>query len=167
MLKLTKKSDYGLIALRHLAAGTSRSSATAKEMSAAYRIPLPLLSKVLQNLARHGFLLSEQGTKGGYRLARDPRQINALEVIRAIDGPVILTACFTAHADCVQSERCTVREPLRRVHEGILKMLEGITIMDLSSEGSHEKAGDAAAGLEERSTLYQLDAQQEAAPGRN
>ena len=166
MLKLTKKSDYGLIALRHLAAGTARPSATAKEMSTAYRIPLPLLSKVLQNLARHGFLLSEQGTKGGYRLARDPRHINALEVIRAIDGPVILTACFTSHAGCVQSDRCTVREPLRRVHEGILKMLEGISIMDLSSESHGEGSGEAGLKMDERGALYQLE-KREAEPGRN
>jgi len=167
MLKLTKKSDYGLIALRHLAARTSRASATAKEMSSAYRIPLPLLSKVLQNLARHGFLLSEQGTKGGYRLARDPRQINALEVIRAIDGPVILTACFTDHADCVQSDRCTVREPLRRVHEGILRMLEGISIMDLSSETNCDRVGEAELKPGEQGGLYQLDRPREAGPDRN
>ena len=55
MLKLTKKADYGLIALRHLAAGRkSRVSASAKDIAEAYRIPLPLLSKVLQKLAKAG-----------------------------------------------------------------------------------------------------------------
>ena len=92
MLKLTKKADYGLISLRHLATG--RSSASAKEMSEAYRIPLPLLSKVLQKLVKAGLLLSEQGTNGGYRLAKDPHDISALDVIRTLDGPIILTQCF-------------------------------------------------------------------------
>jgi Rrf2 family protein len=132
MLKLTKKADYGLIALKHL---TNR-AASAKDIAEAYRIPLPLLSKVLQKLARAGLLLSEQGTNGGYRLARAAHEISALEVIRSIDGPIILTHCFTEHAEaveCNQSELCPVREPLRKVHEGILRLLSGISIADLSS----------------------------------
>jgi Rrf2 family protein len=135
MLKLTKKADYGLIALRHLACQTKTGSA--KEIADRYRIPLPLLSKVLQTLVRNGLLVSEQGATGGYRLSRDPHDITALEVIRSIDGPIILTQCFTEHdepTECDQSEMCPVREPLRKVHEGILRLLSGITIADLSSD---------------------------------
>ena len=137
MLKLTKRADYGLIALRHLATGRGgRASASAKDISETYRIPLPLLSKVLQKLARAGLLISEQGTNGGYRLARDAGEISTLEVIRTLDGPIILTHCFTEHAgrvECTQAELCPVREPLRKVHEGILRLLSGITIADLSN----------------------------------
>jgi Rrf2 family protein len=132
MLKLTKKSDYGLIALLHLC-GEDNPSATAKEISEAYHIPTSLLSKVLQSLARNGFLFSEQGTKGGYRLARDPHTISALEVIRCIDGPVILTDCFHQDGQCDQMETCTVKTPLRHVHDGILKLLQSITISDMQS----------------------------------
>jgi len=74
----------------------------------------------------------------GYRLARSPKSITALEVIRAIDGPIILTACFTEHGACEQSEKCTVREPLRKVHEGILNLLNTITISDMSKDESAE-----------------------------
>src|SRR5215470_11508711 len=143
MLKLTKKADYGLIALCHLAGrggsrvGAFSGSASAKDIAEAYRIPLPLLSKVLQKLARAGLLLSEQGTNGGYRLSRSAGEISALEVIRTIDGPIILTHCFTEHegdVQCSQSTLCPVREPLRKVHEGILRLLSGITIADLSGD---------------------------------
>lgn len=132
MLKLTKKADYGLIALRHLASATRGSSA--KDIADSYGIPLPLLAKILQKLAREGILVSEQGTRGGYRLARDPREITTLEVIRVIDGPIILTHCFTQHETCDQSPRCPVREPLRKVHEGILRLLSSITISDLAAD---------------------------------
>jgi Rrf2 family protein len=134
MLKLTKKADYGLIALRHLATGAPQRSASAKDIADSYRIPLPLLSKVLQKLVHTGLLVSEQGTHGGYRLSRAPQEISALEVIRAIDGPIILTQCFTEHAECDQSDRCPVREPLRKVHEGILRLLSSITISDMSRD---------------------------------
>lgn len=132
MLKLTKKADYGLIALRHLA--SARRAASAKDIADTYGIPLPLLAKILQKLARQGLLVSEQGTHGGYRLARHASDITTLEVIRAIDGPILLTQCFTEHAHCDQSPRCPVREPLRKVHEGILRLLSSITISDLSDD---------------------------------
>jgi Rrf2 family protein len=150
MLKLTKKADYGLIALKHLAMrqATTDDSSSAKEIADCYRIPLPLLSKVLQRLVRHGFLQSEHGTNGGYRLARDARSITALEVVRVMDGPIILTSCFTEHGGCDQSERCTVREPLRKIHEAILGLLADITIWDMSQdeflEGHSEPCGTPA-----------------------
>lgn len=134
MLKLTKKSDYGLIALCHLAAEPRRQAATAKEIAEAHNIPLPLLAKVLQNLCKTGFLVSEQGTKGGYRLGRDPRTMSTLEVVRAIDGPVLLASCFHDDEGCDQSSTCTVKEPLRKVHEGILRLLESISISDLAHD---------------------------------
>jgi Rrf2 family protein len=132
VLKLTKKADYGLIALRHLASASRRVSA--KDISDAYRIPLPLLSKILQKLAKSGLLISEQGTNGGYRLARDASEISTLEVIRTIDGPIILTHCFTEHTECDQSDLCPVREPLRKVHEGILRLLSSISISDMARD---------------------------------
>ena len=138
MLKLTKKADYGLIALKHLSgryrSSVAEQSASAKEIADAYGIPLALLSKILQKLCKAGFLMSEHGTNGGYRLARDPREITALQVIREIDGPIILTACFTEHGECNRSVTCTVREPLRKVHEGILSLLSSISISSMSQD---------------------------------
>jgi Rrf2 family protein len=144
MLKLTKKADYGLIALRHLALSRPNRSASAKEIADTYGIPLPLLSKVLQKLARAGLLTAVYGTNGGYKLARDPEKISALEAIRTIDGPIILTSCFSKSGGCGQSGRCSVREPLRRIHEGILELLESITILEMSEDAPAEKP---AAGL--------------------
>ncbi len=150
MLKLTKRADYGLIALKHLAvrareAGAGEAaSASAKEIAACYGIPLPLLSKILQKLVRTGFLQSEQGTNGGYRLARRAENISALEVIREIDGPIILTACFTEHGECSHSEKCIVREPLRKVHEGILRLLASITIEEMAREDDSSRLYELA-----------------------
>lgn len=138
MLKLTKKADYGLIALRHLAL-SARPSASAKEIADSYSIPLPLLAKVLQKLARQGLLTATHGTNGGYMLARDPSAISALEAIRAIDGPIILTSCFTGQAVCGHSGKCSVREPLRKVHERILGVLESTTISELAEDAPEDR----------------------------
>jgi Rrf2 family protein len=160
MLKLTKKADYGLIALRHLAMTEASAengaptSASAKAISDEYRIPLPLLSKVLQRLAKGGFLESLQGTNGGYRLARSSGEISVLEVIHTIDGPVILTSCFHGESECEQTSTCTVREPLRKVHEAIKSLLSGITIADICSgeispAANAGRAKQSIIGLEE------------------
>ena len=107
-----------------------------------------------QKLAKSGFLRSEHGANGGYKLARDPREITALEVIRSIDGPIVLTACFTEHGFCSHTEKCNVREPLRKVHEGILKLLSSISISDMSHEGAACAADEEVAKSSAR--LYDL-----------
>ncbi|MBI2683281.1 MAG: SUF system Fe-S cluster assembly regulator [Acidobacteriales bacterium] len=147
MLKLTKKADYGLIALKHLAAADGAGTASAKEIADAYGVPLPMLAKILQKLTKTGLLHSVAGTNGGYKLARPAQRITALEVIHAIDGPIILTNCFTEHGRCDQSERCTVREPLRKVHEAILHLLGSITIADMSATAS-ETPGPLQSGCD-------------------
>ena len=88
MLKLTKKADYGLIALKHLAVVSQRSvgtaSSSAKEIADHYHMPLPLLSKVLQTLGKTGFLVSVQGTNGGYKESLRAR-VDAI-VAQVIEG---------------------------------------------------------------------------------
>ena len=154
MLKLTKKADYGLIALKHLVVHGPESS-SAKEIAEMYGIPLPLLSKILQKLAKGGFLLSEHGTNGGYRLARAADKITALEVIRSIDGPIFLTACFTEHGYCCHTNKCIVRDPLQRVHEGILRLLASITLADMSQDATKSTDEDV---IKPPARLYGLDA---------
>ena len=130
MLKLTKKADYGLIALKHLAE-CGLPAASAKEIAEAYRLPQEALAKILQRLAKQGLLISHQGTNGGYGLARSPRQISALEVIQAIDGDVFITSCTTSHKECGQHDNCTIREPLRKVNSSIRGLLARIKISDM------------------------------------
>ena len=133
MLKLTKKADYGLIAMRHLAEHTAEGSFSAADLAGMYGIPQQALAKILQKLARAGLLASQHGINGGYVLARDARQISALEVIKAIDGPLFITSCSSdKRGDCEQTDRCTVREPLRRVGESIQEVLGRLSIHDMS-----------------------------------
>jgi len=134
MLKLSKKADYGLIAVRHLAEQPSSTACSAREIARTYRIPTELLAKILQKLAKHGLLASQHGTNGGYLLARQPSEITAFEVIRAIEGPLFITSCVTDRRECGQMRSCTVREPLHRVNETLVKALSAVTIASLSSE---------------------------------
>jgi len=139
MLRLTKKADYGLMALKFLAEqklGTdaigSNGAHSAKDIAEAYHIPPQLLAKILQTLARAGLLLSHAGTNGGYSLARPAEEITAFEVIRAIDGPLFITSCITIHGTCDLAGHCTIKEPLRKVSDSIKDLLSAIRISDLA-----------------------------------
>jgi Rrf2 family protein len=137
MLKLTKKADYGLMAMKHLAEHAELGACSAKDVADAYRIPQEALAKILQRLVKAGLLHSQHGTNGGYTLARDPGMISAFEVIRAIDGPLFITSCVTVRGECDQSDRCNIREPLRRVSHGIEELLRSITILEMKDDSAH------------------------------
>jgi Rrf2 family protein len=134
MLRLSKKADYALIAMKHLALRGDRGSSSAREIAGLYDIPIELMAKVLQRLVQRGLLASHQGTRGGYQLARTPAQISVADVIQAIDGPVTVTACSTEEGQCEQFSKCNVRDPLYRVREKILAALGECTIAELASD---------------------------------
>src|SRR5260370_14300114 len=118
MLKLTKKADYGLIAMRHLAGHGGHCSA--KDMADAYGIPQEALAKILQRLVKAGLLSSHHGTNGGYVFARDSRQNLAFDVIKNIYGPLFITSCYGSLPDFGQRLRWPLRRPFRKVDEGNL-----------------------------------------------
>ena len=134
MLKLTKKADYGLMAMKHLAEHVDQGACSAKDVAEAYGIPQEALAKILQRLAKVGLVRSQHGTHGGYTLTRDPKMISAFEVIKAIDGPLFITSCVTVRGECDQTERCTIREPLRKVNESIEQVLKNIKISQMKEE---------------------------------
>ncbi len=140
MLKLTKKADYGLIAMKHLAEHAESRACSAKDVAESYGIPQEALAKILQRLVKAGLLVSHHGINGGYVLARDSRAISAYDVIKAIDGPFFMTSCVTIRGACDQSDRCTVREPLRKVSSSIEEVLSRITIWDMTESGNGRKA---------------------------
>ena len=144
MLRLSKKADYALIAMKHLALRGDRGSSSAREIAELYDIPIELMAKVLQRLVRRGLLASHQGTRGGYQLARVPAMISVADVIQAIDGPVTVTACSDEAGQCEQYAKCNVRDPLWRVREKILSALGECTIAELAADVPPPPASKAA-----------------------
>src|SRR3954462_4819682 len=134
MLRLSKKADYALMAMKHLAVRGDRGSSSAREIAEQYDIPIELMAKVLQRLVRRGLLQSNQGTHGGYQLARGPAQISVADVIQAIEGPVTVTACTTDEGQCEQFSKCNVRDPLFKVRDRILSALGECTIAELAAD---------------------------------
>jgi Rrf2 family protein len=134
VLKLTKKADYALMAMKYLAERPVGISRSAKDVADAFSIPPEALAKILQRLAKAGLLQSQHGINGGYTLARPAATISAFEVIQAIDGPLFITSCVTVRGECDQSDRCNIREPLRKVNESIEAVLKRIKVSHMREE---------------------------------
>jgi Rrf2 family protein len=134
MLRLSKKADYALMAVKHLALRQDAASCSAREIAEAYEIPLELLAKVLQRLVRSRLLVSVQGTRGGYRLGRPPATIPVADVIQAVDGPLTVTACSDEDHNCEQYSKCSIRDPLWRIRERIAEALGTVTIAEMAAE---------------------------------
>src|SRR3954463_9931886 len=144
MLRLSKKADYALMAMKHLALREDRASdrsSSAREIAEAYDIPVELMAKVLQRLVRRGLLASHQGTRGGYRLSRPAAMISVADVIQAIDGPLTVTACSTEAENCGQYSKCSIRDPLWRIKDRIVAALATCSLQEMSADVPLEDAG--------------------------
>ena len=135
MLRLSKKADYALMAMIHLARKSdSAASTSAREIAEQYDIPIELMAKVLQRLARSGLLTSHQGTRGGYTLSKSTTSISVADIIQAIDGPLTVTACSTQDEGCEQFTKCNIRDPLWRIKDRILASLAECSLREISTD---------------------------------
>jgi FeS assembly SUF system regulator len=136
MLRLSKKADYALMAMKHLAQyqRCGAASACAREIAEQYDIPIELMAKVLQRLVRTGLLVSTQGTRGGYTLSRPSTAISVADVIQAIDGPFSVTACSDDKHDCEQYSKCSIRDPLWKIKNRILESLNTVSVAEMAAD---------------------------------
>ena len=125
MLKLSKKSEYALMAARYMAIKNHGSAVTAKEIAESYKISFELVAKVLQNLAKNNIAISYQGVKGGYSLKKNPLDISLIELILAVEPDYQIIDCLRSEPpknDCSYSDCCKIRDPLAEVQKRIDKI---------------------------------------------
>ncbi|MDH4186910.1 MAG: Rrf2 family transcriptional regulator [Nitrospira sp.] len=138
MLKISKKADYALMALQHIATVqfsnvTPGRVVNTKEIAEEYSIPLELLAKVLQTLAKNALIESHNGPKGGYVLARRADKITIAQILESIEGPLGITDCSHEKDGefCMQRGNCNIRTPLLKVQDSIAQLLNSMTLQDM------------------------------------
>ena len=137
MLRLSKKADYALIAMKHLAHKDAGATSTcAREIAEQYDIPLELMAKVLQRLVRAGLLVSTQGTRGGYTLSRPSSAISVADVIRAV---ALFSRCQlpAVEAELARFHRRydPVLPALRRAADNHADPTRAFALLDRSTQG--------------------------------
>ncbi|MEE4310869.1 MAG: Rrf2 family transcriptional regulator [candidate division KSB1 bacterium] len=130
MLRLSKKVEYSLIALKHMAERKPGELTSARELADCYDISQELLGKLLQTLHKNGFIDSVQGPRGGYHLAKSPEEISVNAVIEAIDGEINIVDC----GDCQRLKRCRIYKPMQRIQDDIHAYFSGLTLRDFTTK---------------------------------
>ncbi len=130
-MKLSTKSRYALRALVDLAFNQEGSPITLKEIANRQKISLKYLEHMFNTLKGAGFIKSQRGAHGGYKLAKPAAQISANDVVCSIDGPVSIVDCCTATDYCDQQSGCKTHALWKRINDGITAELTGTTIADL------------------------------------
>ena len=131
MLKISRKVEYALIALRHLQGLDEKELASAKELANAYGVPKELLAKVLQRLAKKNIVDAVKGPHGGYRLAIDPKSMKLTELFEVIEGPMGIMDCYF-DSGCEQMDGCTIRTPINRINDSIRTMFNNMTLAEVT-----------------------------------
>ena len=134
MLRFTKRADYGLMAIHHIAVHGDDGAVSAKRIAEEFHIPPERLAKILQRLAKKKLIESHNGPKGGYVLTRTPEQITVGQVVRALEGPLRIVSCMVENDDCPQFSRCNLRRPVQKIQTSISDLLDTMTLSELVAE---------------------------------
>jgi Rrf2 family protein len=134
VLRFTKRADYGLMAMHYIASQTEQSTVSTKRIAEEFNIPVELLAKILQRLAKGRLIESYSGPKGGYVLSRAPGEITVGDVVRALEGPIRIVSCLSSDHDCPQFPRCNLRGPVQKIQTSVSRLLDTMTLAELTAE---------------------------------
>jgi Rrf2 family protein len=109
-MQITRQADYAVRAVLYLAGLNNGRRAPTSEIAREQRIPPSFLAKIVSQLSVAGVVQTSRGARGGVSLARPSRDISLLEVIEAIDGPIMLNECVHDPNACVFGDDCPVQE---------------------------------------------------------
>ena len=132
MLKLTRKVEYALISLRHMQGKSTNSISSTKEIANHYNIPVEILAKTLQHMAKENIIEAINGPRGGYRIEAKLNKINLVEFFEKVEGPLGLSDCFY-DANCMQIEFCNIRSPIERINNSMINMFRNMSVQDITN----------------------------------
>lgn len=132
MLRLSKLTDYGTVVLAEMAQDPN-TVFTASDLAARTHLTLPTVSKLLKLFAKGQLVRSFRGAHGGYKLARNPEAITAVDIIDAVEGPVAITECSAADGKCNLESVCAIGHNWQRISVRIRAALAAVTLAELAS----------------------------------
>ncbi len=127
----SKSCEYGLQAVLYLSHRPDDSPAFLRDIAQDLNIPYHFLNKVLQTLTRDHIVVSHKGSNGGFALARSPKEIHLLDIVRAVDGDSFLDGCVVGFPGCGDENPCPVHPQWKKAKEMILTMLQKKTLAEL------------------------------------
>ena len=139
-MQITRQADYAMRAVLYLAKMGPERRVSTRRIADEQKIPPSFLAKIVSQLSVAGLLQTSRGARGGVSLARKPADITVLEVVEAIDGPILLNECVADGATCAFGDSC----PLHDIFSNA--QAELVTRLKLTTFGSIlQKNGKGAA----------------------
>jgi Rrf2 family iron-sulfur cluster assembly transcriptional regulator len=128
----SRSAEYAIRALTLLGLHTAEDPVMVKDLAAEGQIPAQFLAKILQDLARAGFLKSSKGPRGGFRLAFPAAEIPLMKIVEAVDGPGKYQRCIAGHAECHERAQCAMHDSWSPLQARIVEYLQGTSVADLA-----------------------------------
>lgn len=146
-MQITRQADYAVRAMLHLARLGPDGQASTASIADEQHIPPTFLAKIVSQLAGAGLLVARRGARGGVRLARPPAAISLLQVVEAIDGPLMLNECLAEPGTCPLSPACPVCNVWSEAQFALIQKLSQTSFAYLASFETptiHHQAADNA-----------------------
>ena len=132
MLHVTRKGDYAIRGMVYLAMKPMDQMSLISEMASAIDVSQALLAKIFQNFSKVGLVKSYRGVGGGFLLGRPAEEISLLEIVEAVEGPIVLNRCLLRQGTCDRDAECTVHPVWREVQEKMREILSNVTLKHLA-----------------------------------
>jgi Rrf2 family protein len=146
MLRLTRRSEYGLMAMA-LLARRAPTFACVREIGDQLNVPRRLLAEVLKDLARGGLVEGARGPGGGYRLMDTPAALSLGRILEVLEGPIHVVDCSDDGA-CEHESSCVIQTGMRFVSGRIQDLLNQSTLADLEAGLPAERTIPALTALQ-------------------
>lgn len=130
-MQITRQADYAVRAVMYLAKLEPDQRTATSKVAQAQRIPPSFLAKIISQLSIAGLLQTSRGARGGVNLARGPKEVTLLEVIEAIDGPILLNECVSENSTCTRYDDCPLRPVWCDAQEELISRLKNTNFQSL------------------------------------
>jgi Rrf2 family iron-sulfur cluster assembly transcriptional regulator len=130
-MQITHQADYGIRAVRYISRQGADQYVATSTVAREMKIPLPFLAKIVGQLSVAGLLRTSRGAHGGVSLGRESKDISMLDVVEAIDGPIMLNECVGKVNRCAVKNDCPVHPIWQELQDNLITRL-GATRFDVS-----------------------------------
>jgi len=129
---LSIEGDYALRAVIYLSAQDQDKVTLVSEIAERQMVPVNFLFKILRKMVRAGLVKSFRGPRGGYALARNASEITVLQVVEAVEGPVVLNRCLNEPASCLLESGCKMMGAWQKLQDHMRDQLQNLTIAQIT-----------------------------------
>ncbi len=134
-MQITRQADYAVRAVLYLAKLGPDQRAATSQIAKNQKIPSSFLAKIISQLSVAGLLQTSRGARGGVALAKSPKEIALLDVVEAIDGPILLNECVASSSACYFGDTCPLRPIWIEAQNELVARLRATTFQEFLKNG--------------------------------